>query len=138
MTNFLQGKGYLIHSVLTTLVEEAVLILAVSLGLPLLGINVPSWGLVLLIIALAIYASISYRIGQRTLRKKTIVGIEALIGACGQTTSPLKPEGYIRIQGELWKARATTHINKGEEVIVTGKDNLLLLVSSAKRETDSV
>jgi membrane-bound serine protease (ClpP class) len=138
MTNFLQGKGYLIHAVLTTLVEEAVLILAVSLGLPLLGINVPSWGLVLLIIALASYAFISYRIGQRTLRKKARVGIEALIGVCGQSTSPLNPEGYIRIQGELWKARATTHINEDEEVIVTGKDNLILLVSSAKRETDSV
>jgi len=137
MTNFLQGKGYLIHAVLTTLVEEAVLILAVSLGLPLLGINVPSWGLVLLIIALASYAFISYRIGQRTLRKKALVGIDSLVGACGRSTSPLKLEGYIRVQGELWKAGATIPIDKGEEVIVTGQDDLLLLVSPARKEPDS-
>lgn len=138
MANFLQGKGYLIHTVLTTLVEEAILILVVSLGLPLLGINVPSWGLVLLIIALAIYAFISYEIGQRTLRKKALVGIESLVGACGRSISPLKPQGYVRVQGELWKARATTTIDKGEEVIVTGKDDLFLLVSPAKKENDSV
>lgn len=58
-------------------------------------------------------------------------GWYSLIGLRGEVTRPLRPEGYIRIRGVLWKARAedeTAEIPPGTKVDVVGRDGIQLIV----------
>ena len=122
-------KRYTVFTIVTTLAEEAALAVGVFLGLPLLGISVPWWGLALMMTGWAVYSYVMYRLCLEALQKKVLVGLETLIGAKGMAACQIAPEGYIRVQGELWKARSTdAHVGEKEEVIVVGLNNRTLLV----------
>jgi membrane-bound ClpP family serine protease len=59
------------------------------------------------------------------------VGAELLIGGKGIAQDTLDPEGYIRINGELWKARLESidrPIARNSPVRVTGAHGLTLVV----------
>ncbi len=59
--------------------------------------------------------------------------IERLIGERGHATDQLSPTGYVRVRGELWRARTSgqdTGISRGDPVEVTGVDGTTLLVKS--------
>ena len=116
-------------AIASTLLEEAALVAIVLWGLPQLGIQLPLAGLIGLIIALGVYAIITYRKGSRALRKKPVAGLETMIGSKGKVVKPLAPEGLVRIKGELWAAKSTgRRIDTGEEIIVVGQDGLKLTV----------
>ena len=53
------------------------------------------------------------------------------IGERGVVVEPLRPEGMIRIRGELWRARAPGEVEAQQEVVVTGVRGLTLLVRRA-------
>ena len=57
--------------------------------------------------------------------------IERMIGEKGQATQGLSPTGYIRVRGELWRAR-TEHghqsIGGAQTIVVTGIDGTTLVV----------
>lgn len=58
-------------------------------------------------------------------------GWYSLIGMRGEVRRPLRPDGYIRIRGVLWKARAeddTAEIPPGTQVDVVGRDGIQLIV----------
>ena len=57
-------------------------------------------------------------------------GIEQLFGEIGFAIQKLSPEGYIRLRGELWKARSITGevIEQESKVKITGGEGLLLFV----------
>lgn len=58
-------------------------------------------------------------------------GWYSLNGLWGEVRRPLQPEGYIRIRGVLWKARAedeTRVIPSGTRVHVVGREGILLIV----------
>lgn len=63
----------------------------------------------------------------------------SMIGLAGVAQEPLKPTGYVRVRGELWKARILdqhTHINNGESIIIRGMDGLTLLVDQNRSALD--
>jgi membrane-bound serine protease (ClpP class) len=116
-------------AIFSTLMEEAALAVIVLLGLPHLGIHVPLAGLIALMVAWGAYSIITYRMGSRALRRKSVIGLPGMVGSRGKVVSPLDPEGTIRIKGELWEATsAGERINAGEEVTVVGQDGLKLVV----------
>jgi membrane protein implicated in regulation of membrane protease activity len=58
-------------------------------------------------------------------------GWYSLIGLRGEVRRPLRPDGYIRIRGVLWKARAedeAANIPPGMQVDVVGRDGIQLIV----------
>jgi membrane-bound ClpP family serine protease len=60
--------------------------------------------------------------------------LEKMIGKTGTAINDLNPFGYVRIGGEMWKAeiiQGNRAVGKGEPVVVTGVDGLLLTVKSA-------
>ena len=62
-------------------------------------------------------------------------GAERLIGSKGVAHETLDPEGYIRIQGELWKARVKRTdqpVPKDSTVKVTAARGLTLVVEAEK------
>lgn len=136
----MKRKGYTIYNIVTALLGEAALVMVVLLLLPRWGINIPIWGLILLMVALGVYEVITYRMGKRALDRKMVVSLEAMIGCCGTTTTPLAPDGYVQIKGELWQALSTgPNINEGEEVVIVEIKRLTLFVTplpTSSREAD--
>lgn len=62
---------------------------------------------------------------------KAKTGIEELIGNTGVTHETLAPEGYIKIQGELWKAQTSGRpIVQDRAVKVTGAQGMTLIVEA--------
>ena len=119
----------LILAIISTLLEEVALVVVVLYGLPGLGIYIPLPGLIALMIAWGVYSVIVYRIGSRALRKKPMPGLLTMIGSRGKAASPLVPEGFVRIKGELWEAKSLSgKIRTREEIMVVGQDGLKLIV----------
>jgi membrane-bound ClpP family serine protease len=122
-------KGRLIIAIVSTTLEEIALALGVLWGLPKLGIHIPLWVLIIVMMAWAAYTVTTYRMGSRALRRKPVHGLTAMLGSEGKIVSPLVPEGLVRIKGELWKAKsASGSMDTGEKVIVVGQDGLELTV----------
>jgi len=118
-----------ILAIISTLLEEAALVVIVLLGLPKLGIEIPLAGLIALMVAWGTYSVITYRMGSRALRKKPEIGLPDMVGSKGEVVSPLAPEGLVRIKGELWIAKsADGRVDNGEEVTVVRQDGLKLIV----------
>ena len=64
-------------------------------------------------------------------RRKATVGVEALVGKVGVTLSHLWPEGQVRVDGEIWKARCEGGCDVGTSVVVRAIDGLTLEVEPA-------
>ncbi len=59
-------------------------------------------------------------------------GREALIGEPAVATTALAPQGYVRVRGEIWRARLPDdggHAAEGALLVVTGFDGMTLLVA---------
>lgn len=57
--------------------------------------------------------------------------LEKMIGKTGTAVDDINPVGYVRIGGEMWKAEilpGNRAVGKGEPVVVTGIDGLMLTV----------
>ena len=64
----------------------------------------------------------------RARRRPVVTGGEALIGADGETVSWQDHEGRVRVNGEIWLARAGASLPAGSHVKVVGRDGLVLRV----------
>lgn len=125
----------LVWNVITSIFEQVVLVVVVLWGLPQIGVNIPIWGLVLTMVAVAAYAVFSYRKAVRALMRKPIPGLPDMVGTEGKLVSPLAPSGLVKIRGELWTAEAESgEMSPGQKVVVVMQDGLRLVV----RENDDV
>ncbi|TMK75451.1 MAG: hypothetical protein E6G48_01445 [Actinobacteria bacterium] len=61
-------------------------------------------------------------------RYRLRVGPETLVGMRAEVVQPCSPVGLVRVRGELWNARASTPVEPGEAVTVSGMDGLTLRV----------
>ncbi|MBM3167142.1 MAG: hypothetical protein FJZ94_06825 [Chloroflexi bacterium] len=121
---------YTIQAILGTLVEEATLLIIVLWVLPAFGIRAPLWVLAILMLALAALSYVRYRLGRTTFFLPRREYVESLVGCEGVVTRSLNPEGYVKIQGVLWKATcAEGYLEAGTEVMVHAVDGLKLLVT---------
>ena len=125
----MKTKKYTVYSIVTTLLEEVALVAVVLWLLPGFGINIPLWGLILMMAALGTYAYITYRLGKKALAKKPIVSPKAMVGSKCRAATQLAPKGYVRVGSELWQASSSSTINAGEEVVIVGIEGMTLMVS---------
>jgi membrane protein implicated in regulation of membrane protease activity len=121
---------YTLQAVISWLLEEGLLVAVVVWLLPhLFDITVPLWGLAVLMLALAVYSGTMYRIGRQTFFMKPKVAAENIIGSRGTVTRRLAPEGYVKVQGVLWRAICKeSDLEIGDEVEVIGIEGLKLIV----------
>ena len=61
-------------------------------------------------------------------RTPPTTGVEQMLHEKGVAEGDLAPEGVVRIHGEIWKARTTGYIPKGDTVEVIRVEGLLLIV----------
>jgi membrane-bound serine protease (ClpP class) len=68
---------------------------------------------------------ITWRLSRRGAPK---VGAETLVGAVGHAVTDCSPSGTVRVRGEVWQARSELPVTAGQEVRITGRDGITLLV----------
>jgi membrane-bound ClpP family serine protease len=86
------------------------------------------WGVAAILAGLAIEvgeAAFWIRLSRR-LRPAT--GAEALVGAEGVAASDCRPEGTVRVRGELWGAVCARGVFAGEPIVVESVSGLTLRV----------
>jgi membrane protein implicated in regulation of membrane protease activity len=123
-------KTYIIFNIATGFLKVAVLLSIVLWLLPLWRINIPMWGVVLIVAAFLTYEIITFRLGKRGMERRPAIWSEAIVGRCGKATTPLAPDGYVQVNGELWHAfSGDTNINEGDDIVVVELDRLTLRVA---------
>jgi len=84
--------------------------------------------LVLLVILKIYYIQDIIRTFKRLLRR-SVTGSEGLVGKTAVVKTPLSPRGTVFVEGENWTAVSEEgRVEPGEEVVVTGINNLVLSV----------
>lgn len=86
------------------------------------------WGATLIVCAAAVETSQAAFWFWWTHRATPTVGREAMTGERAEVVEALRPEGWVRVQGELWRARSERGAERGETVLVRRVDGLTLLV----------
>ena len=61
--------------------------------------------------------------------RRAQMGAEAMVGVVGVAVTDCKPEGQIKLKGQLWNARCELGVEEGDEVVVDRVDGLRLIVS---------
>jgi membrane-bound ClpP family serine protease len=122
-------RAYTLYSLVRLLFDEAALVAIAFWLVPRFGIYIPVWLLIVFMLAWAIYSCLTSRVVAKVVGRATAVGTEALIGVKCTATTPLLPDGYVRVGTELWQARSTAgDIETGAEVIIVNINRLTLLV----------
>jgi len=123
------SNARLVIAIVTSLLDEGIIIAFIIFGLPRLGVHIPLYGTILIGVAFLVYAVGFYTIGSRILKKKPIPGFSEMIGTEGRAVNRLDPQGVVKIESELWDAKAETgKINAGTEVVVVDQYGLKLIV----------
>ncbi len=61
-------------------------------------------------------------------RMKKKVGGEAMIGEVGEVIEFENGRGLVKVRGELWQCKSDEDLKKGDEVVVVGREGLILFV----------
>ncbi len=135
------GKGSrLIESIIALLDEALIITILLIAGLYYLYsrsyLNLQQLLLIILIYIIILFF-IFYKIYLAQV-KRAEVGPESLIGRQGLVIEDLSPEGYIEVEGELWKAIAKDEagISKGEKVVVISYKGLTLIVTRKGKDNE--
>jgi membrane-bound serine protease (ClpP class) len=88
----------------------------------------PPWSVVVVAAAALVEVVETFFWIRLSQRWRVRAGAETLIGARAVATTDLAPEGQVRVQGELWQARADAAIRAGDEVRIRDRDGLVLVV----------
>jgi membrane-bound serine protease (ClpP class) len=134
----MRGREYTILAIAVSLLEAGAVAAVVLWLLPQWGFRIPVWGLILLMLAFGIYQFVTYRLGRRAIVRNPVISLEAMVGRYGEVTIPLTPDGYVQLDGELWRASSVgTHADKGDEVIVREVKGLTLIVAPQSKKSGS-
>jgi membrane protein implicated in regulation of membrane protease activity len=69
---------------------------------------------------------------NRTVRgRKAAVGAQTLIGESATVVSRCRPDGQVRLSGEIWAARCEDGADPGDTVVVVARQGLTLVVEAA-------
>ena len=124
----------LIIAIVTTALQEVAIYVIWSWLLPEWGIYMSREALIGVMIFWGLFATWLFIFTTRTLKRQTVVGLPTMVGSRGRASSPLAPNGMVRIKGELWTATAAEgEVKKGDDVEVVAEDGLKLIVRRTGR-----
>jgi membrane protein implicated in regulation of membrane protease activity len=124
-------RAYAAREVAEVAVLVAVLAIVASF------IRVPVWLLVGLPLAKALASAVYYVLFlRRAFRRPARLGADELIGRIARAETPLRPEGQIKLDGEIWSARSADGrtVGRHDDVEIVGVRGNTVLVSRADRE----
>ncbi len=121
-------KFRLIWAIISVILEEIAIVVVALMVLPQFEIKIPTVILILIMVGWFIMSALLYVAGVHALNRKPFDGPETITGKKGIVVKALNPKGLIKINGELWGAEASENIDIGEEVVVTGRSGIKLVV----------
>ena len=65
-------------------------------------------------------------------RRRATVGTDALVGVTGVAIDDLFPEGQVKVNGEIWRARCEAGCDAGAAVVIRAVNGLTLEVEPAR------
>jgi membrane-bound serine protease (ClpP class) len=86
------------------------------------------WGVVAILVGLAIEIGEASFWIRRSKRGRPRIGHEALVGAEGVAVDECRPSGRVRVHGEIWRAVCSEGADPGEPIVVTAVSGLTLEV----------
>jgi len=123
-----KGRPFLVYAIVISVLEQLVLLLVTLHVLPSVGIHVPLWLLVTLVVVLAVQSVLLTLVNLRALGRRPL--FSPAPGTLARTVSKLDPVGYVRVGNELWLAASDgSHIERDEVVVVRQRDRMRLIVS---------
>jgi membrane-bound serine protease (ClpP class) len=89
-----------------------------------------SWQVILLVVALtSAFFIFAIGMGVRAQRLKPVTGVQGIIGEAGEAMTDLKPDGQVKIHGEIWNATSLDGpLKRGTAVTVELVENLRLKI----------
>ena len=93
---------------------------------------VPFWSVIFPAIAVlsGFMAIVVFGVG-RSFGRPQFSGREALVGEMAIAESDIRPQGRVRVRGELWKAESDEPIERGQKVEIVGIHDLMVRVRQA-------
>jgi membrane-bound serine protease (ClpP class) len=67
----------------------------------------------------------------RLRRMRSLTGPEGIVGSKGRALSDCRPDGQVRVKGQIWKATCLAGATAGEDVVVEASEGLRLKVRRA-------
>jgi membrane-bound serine protease (ClpP class) len=64
-------------------------------------------------------------------RMRARVGVDSMVGKRGVTVGALAPDGQVRVNGEIWKARCDVRCEAGAPIVIRAIEGLTLEVEPA-------
>ena len=123
------AKIRLIFAIVTSLLDEALILAFILWILPKIGVKLPWWGLTICIAGFAAFAVTTYILGSQVINKQPLAGFTSMVGLRGKVVERLAPQGLVKIEGELWSARTDAgSVEPGSWVLVTAQKGLILFV----------
>ena len=102
---------------------------AIAIGLALFVLPSP-WGLLAVALGAALDLGETAFFWSWSRRRRAGVGVETLVGRTAVAVSALHPEGQVKLDGELWRARCEGECDAGSAVVVRKVDGLTLEVEA--------
>ncbi|MDI6765508.1 MAG: nodulation protein NfeD [Bacteroidota bacterium] len=89
-----------------------------------------SWEVILIAVVLTTaFFMFAIGLGIKAQRSKPTTGVEGMIGETGEVMNDLRPDGLVRVHGEIWKATTLDGtLRKGTKIRVQEIENLKLKV----------
>lgn len=82
-----------------------------------------------MVVGAVVFEGLELVFWRRLLRRYRVsTGAEGMVGESGVVAEPCRPEGTVRLRGEIWKARCASGADPGDRVRVTAVDGLTLEV----------
>ncbi len=70
----------------------------------------------------------------RARRRKSRLGVDAMVGATATAMEALVPNGHVLVEGEIWRAVATAPVAAGTALRVVGHEEMLLQVEPEEQQ----
>jgi membrane-bound serine protease (ClpP class) len=61
--------------------------------------------------------------------RKAQTGAEAMVGMIGVAATDCKPDGQVKVKGQLWNAHCPSGVEEGDDIVVEQVEGLRLIVS---------
>ena len=88
--------------------------------------------IIFVVIAVAAFFIFAVGFAWKAHRRKAATGKRGMVEEVGVARSPLKPEGYVFVHGEIWKAIADEPVEQGEKIVIKEVEHLTLKVTKKK------
>ena len=132
------GIKRILEPFIAVLDEVAVILLLLVIGLSYL-VDRGYIGVQTALLSIALFLGFAVFASYKALKshmERAKVGKESLVGAKGRVMEDLDPEGFILVEGEIWRAESIdgSKIPKGSRVIVRSVKGMRLLVEKVRED----